>query len=175
MSAYLLALLFQPVPAAPPPIVRVAPPAPVIIPPVVTPVAPPPMIVPNYRSEPPVLVQVRVTAGNLVLFNDRLSVDAFQGATFSQSRSESSAATCANSGYDRQQSTYFNLRLSKRIGSGDQRSMTISVTWTRPVEGDPCQGSGTRGATLNQVIPLERGRTAVVTGDGGLKVEITPR
>lgn len=167
MSALLLALLLQPappMPPAPPPIIRyptVVPPSPVLIHP--------------RPAEPATPVHVRVTAGSILLFDDRLSVDS-SGANFSQNRSEATSAVCTGPDrYDRQRSSSFNLRLARRTDFADQRQLMISVSWTRPTEPADCSGNGTRGATLVQSVPIIPGKTAVITGDGGLRVEVTPR
>ena len=176
MTLALLLALFQanPTPAAPPPpIVRtmVAPP-----PIITTAVAPPPMIVPSMPvPSPPVVVDVRVTAGGRILFADEMRVDDMMGASYSQSRSESPARACKPYRYGRQQSTTFNLRLNARSGEAATRLMSVSVSWSRPIDDADCTSSGTRSASIDQTVAWEPGRPLVLTGDGGLRVELRPR
>lgn len=160
-------------PAPPPPIVRtMVPPPPMIT----TAVSPPPMMVPSMvLSGPPVVVDVRVTAGDRTLFADQMRVDEMMGASYSQSRSDAPARPCKTNRYDRQQSTTFNLRLNARSGEAGTRLMSVSVTWSRPIDDPDCATSGTRSASINQTVGWEPGRPLVLTGDGGLRVELRPR
>ena len=151
---------------------------------VTTAVSPPPVITPmispsfppiDAQSGPPVLVDVRVTAGDRTLFADQLRVDGMMGASFSQNRSEAMARSVPAKRYDRQQSTTFNLRLNSRIGELGTRLMSVSVTWSRPIDNADCVNTGSRSASINQTVTWQPGRPVVLTGDGGLRVELRPR
>jgi len=173
MFAALIALLAQnvdsPVTAVPPPIVR----PPIMI----TPSASRRIATSDYRSaDPPIRIGVRATAGSRVLLADDFRVDTMIGANFTQSRSEAPLQQCAGPDqYSRQHSTTFNLRLNVRPNAAGQRLMSVSVSWTRPMEGANCVTSGTRGASIEQNVTIEPGKPVVLTGDGGLRVELTPR
>lgn len=175
MSVALLLALLQPYPVAPP-----APPPPIVT----TAVVPPPMIVPAISPpiapmlraiSPPVVVDVRVTTGNQTLFADQMRVDGLMGASFSQNRSEAMARTCPADRYDRQQSTMFTLRLNSRNVELGGRLMSVSVTWSRPIESNDCANSGTRSASISQTVAYQPGKPIILTGDGGLRVELRPR
>jgi hypothetical protein len=164
-------VIAAPMPPAPPPMIRTT----VSPPPVVVPSYPPPFSPASRMIGPPVLVDVRVTAGNQTLFADQMRVDGMMGASYSQTRSEAMARVCPDARYDRQQSTNFNLRLNGRNMEAGSRQMSVSVNWSRPIESADCASNGTRGASINQTVNWEPGKTVVLTGDGGLRVELRPR
>ena len=175
MSVALLFELLQPYPAPP------APPPPSIVstavspPPIVVPTISPP-IAPALRAiSPPVVVDVRITAGNQTLFADQMRVDGLMGASFSQNRSEAMARSCPTDRYDRQQSSNFTLRLNSRNIEMGTRLMSVAVSWSRPVDNIDCNNTGSRSASINQTVTWQPGRAVVLTGDGGLRVELRPR
>lgn len=173
----IVALLFfagsaQPVPAppAPPPIISV-------------PVAPSPLAVarvapPIIRSEPApaVPIDVRITAGDNLLFSDTLRVARNAGASYSQSRSEASPVLCPGfSGYDRGERSSLNIQLYWRESGGDGPGVSASVNWQRPQGGTDCAEIGSRGVQVSQSVRLAPGESAVIRGDAGLVVRLTRR
>ena len=123
-------------------------------------------------------VELRVTAGNRLLFNDTLRVARNTGASFSQSRSEASASvsTCDTSrGYDMsdRHSLNINLYLQENM-PGDQR-VNVSVSWQRPVPGAECAPDATRTVQVTQTVRLDPGRSQVIEGDAGLRVVLSRR
>ena len=152
----------------------------------VTPVAPPPVIVPIAPPAPPApmpiissgdfagvynrpteSIHVRTTAGNAILFDDRLRVGR-AGATFSQNRSEATEPGCA-SVYP--QSVRNSLTLSVQADGPTKDHYRVSVSWTRPNGG--CDAQGNRGISLNQAVELKPGRTVTIEGDAGVRVQLT--
>lgn len=155
----------------PPPIMLA--PAP---PPIITPVAPvAPRILPR-PSAPPIVVDIKILAGAQVLYSDTLRVDAFAGANYSQSRSEAAGLSCPLSLYNGRATTNsLNVRLSRRSYGDDEQAMAVDVTWNRPTPDASCESSGSRSATLSQVVKLTPGKTIRIDGDAGLRVEVRQR
>jgi hypothetical protein len=168
----LVALLQAGVALPPPPMVATA-----VSPPPITsvPMMPSPPLPSAFRPGPPILVDVRVTAGDRVLFADMLRVDTMSGANYSQNRSEAPARACPADRYGNQQSTAFSVRLHNRVGEVGRKSLSVNVNWSRPVDGGGCPSGGSRGVSINQVVEVEPGKRSLLTGDGGLRVELTPR
>jgi hypothetical protein len=174
ITALLLAVAQAGHPVPPPPVMVTASPPP---PMVSTMVSPPPVVVPSMmrNAGPPVLIDVRVTAGDRTLFADQLRVDSMMGASYSQNRSEAMAHSCPGDRYDRQLSSSFTLRLNSRSGELGTRLVSVLVNWSRPVDGADCASTGSRSVSISQTVTYQPGRPVVLTGDGGLRVELRPR
>ena len=151
---------------APPPIVRTTPPAPPPPPQVI--MAPPPVITTGWTSRPTVTVRVRVIGGREVLLADRFRVGR-AGANYSMNRTEAAPAECPQSFGDRGRSS---LNFGLGAGYSDREPLyRLSVSWARA--SDAACAAGQRTVGLEQQVTLVPGRTVVVEGDGGLRVELT--
>lgn len=143
---------------APPPIVAVPNPP------------PPPIIlrspVPPMQRRPLVTVRVRASVGAQQLFDTALRVGP-TSATFSQNRSEAPPASCVGAQSSWPNNFYFTIMPAYGRAQDEYR---IVLRWTRPGEG--CAGAQ-RTVSLEQPVSLRRGETVNVSGDAGLKVELT--
>ena len=121
-------------------------------------------------------VDLRVTAGNRMLFNDTLRVARNSAASFSQSRQEASLSACDTSrGYEASDRQSLNINLYLQENSpGDQR-VNISVSWQRPVPGLECSTDASRTVQVTQTVRLDRGQSQTIEGDAGLRVVLTRR
>ena len=121
-------------------------------------------------------VEMRVTAGNRLLFDDTLRVARNSAASFSQNRQEASLSACDTSrGYEASDRHALNINLYLQENSpGDQR-VNVSVSWQRPVPGQECSTDATRMVQVTQTVRLERGQSQEIEGDAGLRVVLTRR
>jgi hypothetical protein len=128
------------------------------------------------QPAPPVLpVELRVTAGNRVLFHDTMRVARNNGASYNESRQEASATQCEPSrSYDNGDRQSLNVQLYLQDPQENPR-ISVSVNWQRPVAGGDCASDGTRSVQVSQSFRLERGRAITIQGDAGLTVTVTPR
>ena len=144
----------------------------------------PPPIVPVYavptisepldRTAPPRLseVEVVIRAPAGILWQGMLRVADRGESNWSQTRSEPPRQPCAV------RSSYWNgdremLSLSLSPGARDTPDgMIVQVRWARRGD-DTCDGL--RTVELRQTVALPSRQTAVVTGDGGLRVELRRR
>lgn len=134
-----------------------------------TPIAP-------AQPDPAIPIEVHVSVGDRLLYSDTLSVARNAGASYSQSRSEASAAPCPeNLSHNRSQQTSLNVQLYwNDLGAGGSAT-NVSVQWQRPLEGADCASNGTRGVQINQMVRLAPGESATIKGDAGLTVKVTRR
>jgi len=133
-------------------------------------------IMPVAASVGVIPVDVHVSAGGRVLFNDTLRVARNSGASFNQNRSEASLTACDTSrGYESadRHSLSINLYLQENT-PGDPR-VNVSVSWQRPVPGMECQTDATRMVQVTQTVRLDPGVSQTIEGDAGLKVIVTRR
>ena len=146
-------------------------------PPIIAPPAPPPPIVAirspmapraNFQPRPPITVRVRATAGSVVLVADRFRVGP-TNASFSQQRNEAAPTSCGDY-RDSSRRTSINFSVGPAYSS-EKEQYRVSLSWSRP-GGEIC-GAGQRTTSVEQTVALQPGRTIVVEGDGGLKVELT--
>ena len=158
------------------------PAAPVPMPIISTAVSPPPVIVPmpprppSRFTAPPVVVDVKVMAGDRTLFDDALRVDPINGASYTQTRSEASALNCPSSLYETRSASHnFHVRLSQRSFGEKNQAIAVDVSWTRPGAAQSCDNSGSRLATLSQLVKLSPGKPVRIDGDAGLRVEVRQR
>lgn len=118
----------------------------------------------------PVTVWVRIFSGKKLLLSDQLRVARYN-ATDILTRSEAPAETCpADAGPTVQSTLTFQIN---RQASTDADDFFIGLTWSRPV--DECKLSGSRGVSLAQPVTIKPGPPTVVTGDGGLRIELSRR
>ena len=171
MFAYLLSMVAQQatVTPTPPPIVS-------------TSVFPPPIIVSRIaqpiRAEmlPAVPVEVRITAGDRLLYFDTLRVARGAGASYSENRSEASALLCPDAqSYDRSERTSLSVNLYWRDSGSEAPGVNVTVNWQRPQSGTDCAPVGSRGIQVSQSVRLAPGESAVIKGDAGLTVRLTRR
>lgn len=163
LQGFVAALISASVQAPPSPIVTVPVP-----PPIITPNLPPPFVSAGRYNRPTVTISVRATSGDNVLLNDRFRVGT-SAASFMLNRSEAGPANCTAS------ETYTGVRSSLMFSlrpdgptSGDR--YRLSLNWSRPK--GPCEGDGSRGVSLEQLVVLKSGDPVVIEGDGGVKVEL---
>lgn len=128
-------------------------------------------------ASPAVVVplRVRVTAGNRVLLNDVMRVARNSGASYSENRSEAGEVVCMRPGhYGPGERHALSVNLGWREDASVGEAVNVSVNWQRPGAGaDPCAGEGSRTIGLSETVPLERGQTRTISGDGGLAVTIS--
>ena len=131
---------------------------------------------PAVQPDPAIPIEVHVSVGDKLLYSDTLSVARNAGASYSQSRSEASAAPCPeNLSYNRSQQTSLNIQLYwNDLGAGGSAA-NVSVQWQRPLAGTDCTSNGTRGVQINQTVRLTPGESATIRGDAGLTVRVTRR
>lgn len=140
-------------PPPPPPIVAIRPP--------IAPRA-------NFQPRPPITVRVSASAGPQLLVSDRFRVGPAI-ASFSQQRNEAAPTRCSEY---RDSSRRTNITFSVGPAYSTQKDMyRVSLSWSRP-GGDDCD-AGQRTTSVEQSVKLEPGKTIVVQGDGGLRVELT--
>lgn len=165
MWVLILAAAVQAVPSgmqsnstAPPPIVAV--PSPPRLPMTLrSPVRPLP-------QRPVIIVRVRAYAGAQQLFDTELRSGPMP-ASFSQNRIEAPPASCADARTGWPNNFYFTIMPSYGRAEDEYR---IMLRWTRPGEG--CVGAQ-RTVSLEQPVTLRPGRTVSVSGDAGLRVDLT--
>ena len=152
-----------------------SPPPPVIMP-VIPPVvrAPPPPSLPppfsmDWLKRPVSPIRVRVFAGTALLLDETLQVGP-TAANFTMSRSEAASETCATPArYPRSRRTSLNVSLRPDGTSND--SFRVTFAWSRPTGG--CATEGNLGVTVDQGLEIARGRTVLIQGDGGVRIELT--
>lgn len=170
--AFLLALaadqLAATAPASPPIVAVQDSPPPVITPRIAIPV--------RAEQQPAIPIEVRISAGNRLLYSDTLRVARAAGANYSENRSEASLVVCPDtSSYDRSERSSLNVNLYwQELGNGSP-SVNVSVNWLRPESATGCAPIGTRGVQLSQVVRLAPGESAEIKGDAGLIVRLTRR
>lgn len=127
-------------------------------------------------SEPPRTLErigIRVTSPEGVLWEGSLRVGPNQSANYSQSISQASAELCpVGSSYDRSERRNLNFSINPSYNQQLGQSYRMDASWTRPMRGDACYDSGTRTVQINQTVTIETGKTEVVEGDAGLRVEL---
>lgn len=117
---------------------------------------------------PPVLVSVRIYAGNRLLLSDKLRVRRYNASAMLQ-RYEAPAEDCPpGSSPTAQTSLTFQIN---REGSKGPDEFFMGLTWNRPL--DECQIQGSRGISMAQSVTIKPGKTTVVNGDGGLRLEFS--
>ena len=130
---------------------------------------------PDSRKEPsalaplePVTIWVRIFSGRKLLLSDQLRVARYN-ATDILTRSEAPAQDCPPASGPTVQSTLtFQIN---REGSTNPDDFFIGLTWSHPV--DECKLSGSRGVSLAQPVTIKAGAPTVVSGDGGLRIELS--
>jgi len=133
-------------------------------------------IMPAATSVGVVSVDLHVSTGGRVLFNDTLRVARNSGASFNQNRSEASLTACDMSrGYESadRHSLSINLYLQENT-PGDPR-VNVSVSWQRPVPGMECATDATRMVQVTQTVRIDPGVSQTIEGDAGLRVIVTRR
>jgi len=156
-------------PAPPPPIVsvNVAPPA-VVAPRIATPI--------RVEQQPAVPIEVRITAGDRLLFSDTLRVARGSGASYSENRNEASTLICPDvSSYERSERSSLSVNLYWQESGNGSPGVNLSVNWTRAEGAGGCSPVGSRGVQLTQLVRLAPGESATVRGDAGLVVRLTRR
>lgn len=159
-----LALLMQGAPAEP---AALPPPTITVVPTIVAPLAPP------RANDPAFPLKVKITAGKQVLFEDSLLVDALNGASVTQSRSEAAPESCPNEyRYCGTPTTGLTFRANQRRG-GNNALLGVTVNWSRRTQPATCTSYGTRTIMINQTVELAPGKSVRVEGDAGLIVELS--
>ena len=116
----------------------------------------------------PVPVRVRIFSGKTLLLSDELRVARYNATDMLQ-RYEAPADNCAaDAGPTVQSSLTFQIN---REGSKSPDEFFIGVSWSRPVDG--CKLAGSRGLSIAQPVTIKPGQPTVVTGDGGLRIELS--
>jgi hypothetical protein len=124
-----------------------------------------PSVLPPFE---PVTVWVRIFSGSRLLLSDRLRVARYN-ATDILSRSEAPGDNCPMAAGPTVQSTLtFQIN---REGSSSPDEFFIGLSWSRPV--DECKLAGSRGLSIAQPVTIKAGQPTVVTGDGGIRVELS--
>jgi hypothetical protein len=160
--------------AAAMPAMPYAPPAPPAPPAIMRSFAPPIVVTSAPQSAVRTSdIDVVIRAPSGVLWQGTLRVaDRGRESNWSQTRTEPPGAACPTRGYgwvgEREM-----LSLSLAAPSGEpSSSLAVQVRWAR--RGDSgCDGL--RTVELRETVALSDRRTAVVTGDGGLRVELRRR
>ena len=123
---------------------------------------------PLFPPLEPVTVRVRIFSGRTLLLSDQLRVARFN-ATDILTRNEAPAADCPpESGPTVQSTLTFQIN---REGSKSPDEYFIGVSWSHPVDG--CKLAGSRGVSIAQPVTIKPGEPTVVTGDGGLRIELS--
>jgi hypothetical protein len=126
---------------------------------------------------PPVLVEVRVSSEQGLLWQGQLRVGA-SGANIVQSRTESEMAGCQTSDrHDRSLRNHFHLNLNRRYGvarDGDA-AYALRLSWSRPASSQGCAANGSRTVEISQSLDLPAGGQATLRGDAGLVVTLRRR
>ena len=123
---------------------------------------------PLFPPLEPVTVRVRIFSGKTLLLSDQLRVARYN-ATDILTRNEAPADDCpADAGPTVQSMLTFQIN---REGSRSPDDYFIGVSWSHPVDG--CKLAGSRGVSIAQAVTIKPGEPTVVTGDGGLRIELS--
>jgi hypothetical protein len=120
-------------------------------------------------------LQVRISSPEGLLWQGPVRVSRNQGASYQQNLSQAFADSCPpDSGYDRSERRHINFSIySQQSQQGVQ--YRVDVSWARPIIDSSCGETGTRTVQINQTMFLNPGETQAMSGDAGLKVEISRR
>ena len=119
---------------------------------------------------------VRLSSPQGVLWQGSLRLSQNQGASYSQNLSQASTEVCpAGMPYDRSERSAISFNVYAQNNGQYGMSYRVDASWARPILSPDCGESGTRTVQLNQVLRLDPGRTSVIEGDAGFKVEVTRR
>jgi hypothetical protein len=160
---------------SPPPIVRtnVAPP-PVMTVHTAPPMATPILAAPDLPAPSPVLLDIRVSGEERVIWEGSLRVG--PSASYSENRSESRATPCSPYlSYEQGLRSSLSLNLSHYGTREKPDQFSVSVSWSRPADPQGCGEPGSRSVQFQQVIELAPGTERIVRGDGGLTVRLRRR
>jgi hypothetical protein len=116
----------------------------------------------------PVRVRVRIFSGRTLLLSDELRVARYNATDILQ-RHEAPGDNCpADAGPTVQSSLTFQIN---REASATPDEFFIGLSWSHPVDG--CTLAGSRGVSLAQPVTIKPGESTLVTGDGGLTIELS--
>jgi hypothetical protein len=117
---------------------------------------------------PPAIVTVRIYAGKRLLLTDKLRVRRYNATALLQ-RYEAPADECPpGSSPTAQSSLTFQIN---REASKSPDEFFIGLTWNRPL--NECRIEGSRGVSMAQSVIIKPGKTTVVNGDGGVRIEFS--
>jgi hypothetical protein len=128
-------------------------------------------------SEPPRALErigIRLISPEGVLWEGTLRVGSNQSANYSQNISQASTELCpAGPSYDRSERRNLNFSINPSYNQHLGQSYRVDASWARPVRGDACYDSGTRTVQIHQTVSIDPGKTQIIEGDAGLRVELT--
>jgi hypothetical protein len=127
------------------------------------------------RARPPYVVEVEATANGKLLWQGSLRVGSGP-ATFQRTLTEAPPEGCqglADWSYASGARESFRITLTSQEG-GDGPHQSFNVQWQRPAD-DCSQGLVNRSLELSGSFRLQPGESAVVQGDGGLKLRLARR
>ncbi|MDO6413201.1 hypothetical protein Q4F19_02285 [Sphingomonas sp. BIUV-7] len=119
---------------------------------------------------------VDVRLGSAPLWSGPMRVSDYNGASFSQEKTDGSAADCAadRRGGGQERSSLL-IRLSGR-GIGDRSITQLTITVMRPGAVGRCEDqASTRTVGLTESFAIEPGQDVRIEGDGGLSVRVHRR
>ena len=154
-------------------------PAPPVAPPrAAFPDTPPPIVsVPispaQRRTCTPRRMEIRLTGETGLLWSGSLRVGC-GSSSYRQTLSEAPEGICTSSSRvtGRTETSVNVTIIEASLYENDADRYQVSVGWTRPAAGSDCAQSGTRSAQISQSVELKPGKTQVLTGDAGLKLEL---
>ena len=121
-----------------------------------------------FRPLQPVTVNVRITAGGELLMGQQLRVARYNASAILQ-RYDAPENQCPPGSVKAAQSSLtFQIN---REASKTPDEFFMGLTWSRPL--DECHIGGSRGISMAQAVTIRRGKTTVVNGDGGLRLELS--
>jgi hypothetical protein len=116
----------------------------------------------------PVTVWVRIFAGRRLLLSDQLRVARYNATAILQ-RHEAPGENCPpDSDPTVQSSLTFQIN---REASMNPEEFFVGLSWSYPV--DDCRLTGSRGLSIAQPVVIKPGQPTVITGDGGLRIELS--
>ncbi len=152
----------------------------VLTPPPMIPASPPKYIpIPSPVSDRPpaevFAVDVTVRADKQTLFEGPLRVSRTTPASMQREQSEAPPGACPDQEYGGRANNRLRLQLTSSFSQSSQTRITVSVSWTRPVE-RPCPTpTGSRTVEVTQTVVLPPGQIVTVAGDAGLVVTLRRR
>ena len=130
----------------------------------------------RVEQQPAVPIEVRITAGDRLLYTDTLRVARGSGASYSENRNEASTLICPDvSSYERSERSSLTVNLYWQDTGNGSPGVNVSVNWMRPEVAAGCLPIGSRGVQLTQLVRLAPGESATVRGDAGLVVRLARR